>query len=123
MSSGNFFLGKYVTNKGSVCPIRCQPETFALTLDGVVNANGTGTQTANYPRATVSGSRRRNGVHARTVTVTFLADAAGDGYEIGNRVTLPVFTQDAWESYSDGNEGTYLGAAVRFAGKRAEVIK
>jgi len=123
MSSGKFSLLKYQTNKGQVTPIRAQPETALLTLNGGVNASATGSQTPNFPIAKVSGTRRGYGVHARTVSVVFLAVPSDGQYEIGNLIRLPVFDPAVWEEYSDGNEGTYLGAAVRFAGKSAERIK
>lgn len=123
MSAGKFNLQKYEVNTGEICPIRVQPETTQLTLNGVINAQAAGSQTQGYPRATVSGSRRRNGVHARTVTIVFLTTPSAGGYAEGGSVTLPVFQKTVWEGYSDGNEGTYLGANVRFSYKTAEKIK
>lgn len=123
MSSGPFNLVKYETGKGFITAVRSQPETAGLTLNGGVNAPPVGSRTPGVPIMKVSGTRRGYGQRARTVSVVFLAVPAGGQYQIGNLVRLPVYSPTVWESYTDGDEGTYLGAAVRFAGKSAEVIK
>jgi hypothetical protein len=123
MSSGAFELAKYETDKGQIVPIRVQPETEGLTLNGGANTQAAGSQTPGFPQATHSGSYRRAGTHARTVTVRMLAVPSGTQIAIGSLIRLPVFKRDVWDAYSIGNEGTYLGAACRFAGKRAEVVK
>ena len=123
MSAGAFSLLKYVRDNGNVVPVRAQPETALLTLNAGVNVSGSGSQTPGAPRAKVSGSRRSYGTHTRTVTVRFLTAPTSGGYLAGGLVRLPVFTRAIWDGYSDGDEGTYLGGTVRFAGKAAEVVK
>lgn len=123
MSSGPFILQKYETDKGNVVPIRVQPETETLTLNGGANTQATGSQTPGAPSATHSGSYRRAGTHARTVTIRMLAPVSGTQIVTGSLITLPVFSRTVWDDYSIGNEGTYQGAACRYAGKRAEVIR
>ena len=123
MSAGAFNLLKYETNNGNVAIIRAQPETALLTMDGAVNASGSGTLTPGVGYAKVSGSRRGYGLHARKVTIRFLTLPAAGGYLIGSTISLPVFLRATWDTYTPGDEGTYLGGTIRFVGKSEEKRK
>lgn len=123
MSAGAFSLLKYETDDLRIAPIRAQPETAALSLNSVVNVAGEGSKTAGITLAKVSGSQRSYGLHARKVTVRFLTAPASGGYVANGLVTLPVFKRATWDAYSEGDEGTYLGGTVRFAGKSSERIR
>lgn len=120
MSAGAFFLGKYETNNLNITTIRAQPETALLTLNTVVNVFGSGSVTVGVGRAKVSGSRKAYGLHARKVSIRFITPPATGGYLANSLISLPVFLRATWDSYKDGDEGTYLGATVRFAGKTEE---
>jgi hypothetical protein len=123
MSAGAFSLLKYETNDLRIAPIRAQPETAQLTLNGVINVSAGGSKTPGITLAKVSGSRRAYGLHARKVSVRFLTAPTSGGYLANGIVSLPVFSRAVWDQYSDGDEGTYLGGTVRFAGKSEERIK
>ena len=122
MSAGAFNLVKYEANDNKTFAIKTQPETELLSLAGTVNASGAGSVDDGLPSAIASGSRRTIGVHARTVSFKFTAAPASGGYEIGQRLTLPVLTKAAWDAYVKGSVGTYLGAAIVRTGKSDEVI-
>lgn len=122
MSAGAFQIAKYVANDGKTFAIRIQPETLALSLGGTANADGVGSVDDGLPSATVSGSKRAIGVHARRVSFKFTAAPASGGYLVGQRLTLPVLTQTAYDAYVKGAVGTYLGAAIVRTGKSDEVI-
>lgn len=126
MSAGPFSVGRYQRNDGTVHPVRCQPETVALTLGGDPNnfpaAAGEGTQKSDIS-AQISGSRRSLGLHTRLVRVKFgsTAGAAPDGYSLGGAINLPVFQKSLWDSISKGDSGNYLGKVVTITSKTDEV--
>ncbi len=122
MSAGNFVLAKYESNAAKTFVVKTQPETEALSLAGTVNASGVGTVDDGLPSAICSGSRKRIGVHCRTVSFKFTAAPAAGGYEVGSRLTLPVLTKASWDAYVRGSAGVYLGAAIIRTGKADETI-
>lgn len=125
MSAGPFETIKYLAdaaNGGGVYPVRVQPETYALTINGVVNAAATGTLSAGATLARVSGGKRRYGLKCRTVRVKFTGTAP-TGYAAGSTVSLPVFTPTAFASYTIGQTGTYLTQAIKVVGRSTESLR
>lgn len=122
MSAGSFVLAKYESNASKIFVVKTQPETEALTLAGAVNAGGAGSVDDGLPSAIASGSKKKIGVHCRTVSFKFTAAPANGDYLVGSRLTLPVLTKAAWDSYVRGSVGTYLGAAILRTGKSDEKI-
>lgn len=126
MSAGAFEDGKYESGNTFVYPVRVQPESKGLTLDGVANAYPDGTLTANIGTLNLTGGRRRFGVIPRTVTVEMTAAPSGavaDYAGIGSQFTVPVFDPTVWDGYSKGQSGTYLGTAVKYVNKSPELIR
>lgn len=123
MSAGNFVRSRYETsseNGGGIHPIRVQPETLALTIDGTANA----ATTSDIDRQTTARANKSStayGVGARAVVLEFTG-AAPDGYS-GDPVRVPVLTPDAFLAYQVGQTGTYLGAAVEVISRIAENVR
>lgn len=119
MSAGQFITTKYESDSGNIYPIRVQPETTALVLNGQVNNPPSGAQTEGV-LARVSGGRRRIGLKARNVRIQF-AGAAPDGYKDGSTITLPILTPAVFNALpTTGGTGTYLGVAVNLIGKSSQ---
>lgn len=123
MSAGPFLRGFYETEVGNIAPIRLQPETAALSLDGSTNAIPAGPSTAGFPSAQVSRGRRSIGVNARLVRVQFAPGAAPTGYKEGVAIALPWFQADSFANLPTGATGTYLGSSVTLVGKTAESVR
>lgn len=121
MSAGNFLDAFYETDTGDIAPIRIQPETAALVLDGKTNAIPAGPAVIPVA-ARISGSRRAYGIHARRVRVKFGATPP-TGYLPNGVVTLPWLQIDTYASLKKGDTGTYLGSSVTYVGKSAEQIR
>ncbi len=120
MSAGSFESGKYAQRVGTnVWPCRAQPESKDLELDSVDNSYPAGAVTEGLPRIKLRKGRREFGLPIRTVTVRLTANGTGEQaeYASGTLQTIPVFTQTAFDSYGDGQTGTYLGIACEFVGK------
>lgn len=121
MSAGVFETGRYESIDGQfIWPVRAQPESKGLVLDGVSNAYPTDGVTPGLPKAKLRKGKREFGPTIRTVTVRMTAAPTGaqaDYLGIGALLTIPVFTQAAWASYGEDQTGTYLGTAVEFVGK------
>jgi hypothetical protein len=122
MSAGAFKLSKYEANDGKTFAIKIQPETEALSLNAAINVSGVGSVDDGLPSAIATGSRRKIGVHARTVSFKFTSAPASGGYLVGDSLTLPVLTKAKWDAYVKGSTGTYLGAAILRTGKADEKI-
>ena len=92
----------------------------------VVNVAGAGPVPSNFPSATVSGSRRRNGVFTRLVRFRFTGTLP-PGYITNGILTIPVLTRAAWLSYSRTQTGTYslegTDYPVTYVGKSDEKIR
>lgn len=108
MSSGAFEIGRYESEAtGGIHPVRVQPETKALTVNGVANAYPAGA--LNSPvSAQVSQSRRSLGINVRTVTIKF-PTTAPTGYKVGEPIRLPWFTPFPTPAFIKGQAVTYLG--------------
>lgn len=108
MSQGAFEIGRYsCTATGDIHPIRVQPETKALTVNGVTNAYPAGE--ANSPiSAQISQSRRALGINARSVTIKF-PTTAPTGYKVGEPIRLPWFQAFPTPAFIKGQSVTYQG--------------
>jgi hypothetical protein len=109
MSSGPFEIGRYQCEAtGDIHPVRVQPETKALIVNGVTNAYPAGNP--NSPvSAQISQSKRALGINTRTVTIKF-PTAAPDNYKVGEPIRLPWFTPFPTPAFIKGQAVTYLGA-------------
>lgn len=120
MSAGAFDVTNYELDNGDIQPIRVQPETLALTIEGTANAAPTGAQT-NGNLVRVSGGRRRIGIKARSVRVKFTAAPPAGGYLAGQIISLPILTKTLYDLIPNaGGTGTYLGVAIRVVGKSSQ---
>lgn len=122
MSAGAFQIVGYSADNATVYPIRIQPETATLSIGGVANAPTATEITAGTPSANAGGSRRKNGVNARQVRFKFTGTPPA-GYKADSTISLPVLTTTAYNSYSRGQTGTYLGGTIICVGKTAESIR
>lgn len=114
MSAGSFIYAKYETNDGAVRPIKVQPETV------IAGANPEGAGTLNGTLVRVSGSRRRIGLKARSMTLKQNVGAAVGGFQPTRTITLPVFTAASWDALAIGTDVTYNGSAWEVSGKSPE---
>lgn len=121
MSAGSYLRSRYTSDDGEVHPIRVQPETVALTIDGTANTAPTGSITSPIS-ARVSGSRRGIGLKSRMVTVVFSA-APPTGYKADSPIALPWLEQSTFSGISRGDTGTYLGQAVEVLSKSPEQVR
>jgi len=127
MSAGKFDLdGKYESDAGNVYRCRPQPETKAMTIDGVVNAYPSGAITAGLGSVTLTKSKRSLGVIPRSVTVRLTANGTGEraDYEgIGTSHVVVVFNPSVFAGYAIGETGLYLGIACVLDFKSPEVLR
>lgn len=121
--SGEFRLRRYQDTKdpSNYRAIRIQPETEALIVDGVTNAEPAGAINS-YPSARVSGGKRSIGVNARTVTVKFTGTPP-TGYKADSPITLPWLDATTFGDISNGQEGTYLSTAIEVVGTSPETVR
>lgn len=119
MSAGAFEFTKYETDAGAILRARVQPETLALVIDGTTNAAPTGD--IDDQGSVLISSRRRNGVNARYVSLTWTGTPP-TGYKDGGTLRVPIMTPTAFNAIAPGDTGTYLGANVRVAGKTGEKV-
>ena len=121
MSAGAFSNINYESNEGGIHPIRIQPETASLSVDGTPNNAPTGDLTSKI-RASVSGSPRSNALIARQVTVTFgiTPGSYPEGYKPGSSIPLPWLVKSTFDAIKVPTDCTYLGIPARCTGKRGE---
>lgn len=122
MSAGTFIRTRYELSNGEICRIRIQPETLALEIGGTANAAPVGATTLGDVSATVSQSKRANGIKPRTVSVEFTG-ALPDGYSGDPISNLPVLTPGVFNGWALDDTGSYLGAPVRLVGKSGEQVR
>jgi len=118
MSAGSFEPGLYEAISGTIYPVRAQPETKELTIDGVANAYPAGPATAGVSRIRLRKGKRAFGPAIRTATVVLTASGTGETaeYEEGTRHVIPLFAQATYDAYEVDQTGTYLGIACRVVG-------
>jgi hypothetical protein len=72
--------------------------------------------------AQVSKNKKSDGVGCRTVSIRWVG-AAPDGYKPGEALTVPVMTAAAYNTYTPGTTGSYLGNQVVVIGRSAETAR
>lgn len=123
MSAGPFEISKYQAEYDAgdqIHPIRVQPETIALTLDGVTNAPVTAAKT-NSISAQVSKGRRSIGLNARMVRIKF-TETTPEGYKPDGVITLPLLNVSIKAKAGRGTVGTYLTLPIVVVGSSAEKV-
>jgi hypothetical protein len=125
MSAGAFVTRNYQSETtGSNHPIRVQPETLNMSLDGIPNFP-LAEPAAVLPSATVSQGRRTSGINARTITVKFTAANAPDGYKPDSPITIPWLQNNA--AFLSAVPGvtpvSYLGNPAVLVGKNPEIVR
>jgi len=125
MSAGPFETVAYSTDTGAIYPIKIQPETMTLSIDGTANAAPAGPIQGNLPSAQVSKGRRAHGINARLVRFRFTG-AVPPGYKPDGVISLPVLSQATYAGWGKGQTGTYsiqgTDYAIAFVGKTPEKI-
>lgn len=120
MSNGVFEIHSYTDDDDDVHAIRIQPETLALTIDGVANASAGAAGDRTAPIAKVSGGKSQYGLTARSVTIQMPAAPTG-GYKPFGLITLPWLNPDTWPKRGVGaGVGVYNGNAITFVGRSPE---
>lgn len=120
MSTGNFIYANYASAlTGEVHPIRIQPETATLVINGQTNTIPAGPVTSQL-QAQVTG-RRGIGLFAAKVGVRVTASGTSD-FAVGSVHYLPWLDASTLFSVISPKfqEGTYQGAAVRVIGYSPE---
>lgn len=123
MSAGEFQRAVYETDAGNFASVRVQPETLAAEIDGVTNAEATGSVNQEA-RAQVSKGKRTIGINCRTVTLRFTGTPP-TGYS-GDPVTIPALTPAFYAACNPNSEtatGTYLSAPVEAVGRSPETVR
>lgn len=115
MSAGAFIISTYETDGGTFMPIRVQPETLTLTIEGTANAAPANPSSSVHGSARVGGGKRQLGVKARYVRISFGATPP-TGYKPNSSLTLPILQRSVWQGISKGNTGTYLASTVTVTG-------
>lgn len=123
MSNGAFTNSKYSSNKtGAIHPIRIQPETLTLVVNGVTNTAPAG-EVASPISAQVSQSKRSLGLNARTVTVKF-SNVGTSGYKADSPISLPWLNGvAAFDLFAKGQEVSYQGLTGEVVGTSSETAK
>lgn len=119
MSAGAFIDSFYEAsddNGGETWQIRVQPETVTAW-----NPAATGPALANVS-VNVGGSRRRNGIHARTARFRWQG-APPSGYLANGIITLPILTSAAYSALVKGTDYAYLAGNLRLVGKSPETFR
>lgn len=116
MSAGKFQFSFYELNNGAVCRIKIQPETISG-----FNLPAAGPATLPF-LARVSGSIRRVGVKARSISLRWQG-AAPTGYDVNSVVRIPVLTPGVWNGLSEADTVSYLGQNATVVGKSPERVR
>lgn len=112
MSAGAFTITKYVAEYAAdtIHPIKVQPETVALTIDGEANTATSGALTSPIS-AMVGANKRKLGLHAAMVSLRFTGTPP-TGYQTGGILRVPLLNAPIRTKAVAGATGTYLGVAV-----------
>lgn len=121
MSAGAFLNSIYEANTGSFHPLRVQPETLQLVINGVTNAAPAG-PIDNRQRAQVSKNNRSSGLKARKVNVRFTG-AVPAGYATGEIYSLAVPDPAVYNGIVEFQTGTYLGEAIEVVSVSPEIFR
>jgi hypothetical protein len=110
MSAGAFVTTFYTADDGTVHPLKVQPETLTMSVDGNTNAPTATAATTKY-YARVGGGCREIGVRARRVNIKF--DNAPAGYKQDQVISLPwVGSKAVFDAMTPGMAGTYDAGGV-----------
>lgn len=118
MSSGAFIRTFYEADNGDILACRAQQETLDANV-GAVNTAPAGPPTAGRPAMSLRGSRKKNGVHPRSVVVYF-GSAAPTGYLTNQSHRIPILKKATWEAAVKNATCTYLGATATIINKYPE---
>jgi hypothetical protein len=122
MSAGEFVIANYDSSEvGFAMPVRVQPETLLLFVNGIANASSP-TPVGIGLFAQVTKNRNAYGVGCRNVTVRWTG-APPAGYKAGEALRIPVMTEAAYATYVPGSTGTYLGSPVVIVSRTNEVAR
>lgn len=108
MSGGPFTRARYQASYGdgsSVHPIRVQPETVTLSVNGVLNSIPV-SEINNPISALVSRGRRSKGLVVRTVTLKAPATNPPDGYLPNGLTTVPCLTEAFYNACAAADDTT-----------------
>jgi len=128
MSAGSFIFTFYASDSDTpnIYPIRVQPETIAATVTPPTGGNVSNTPDAGpatvQTSAQVSGSTRKNGLHARMVYLS-LTGTPPTGYAELSRTSIPALSSSFYINCRKRAQVNYLGTTWRVVGRRAEVIR
>jgi hypothetical protein len=110
MSAGPFQTARYKADDGTtIAPVRVQPETLSLTVNGQVNASIPEAATTKYFVRT-SGGCREIGLRCRRVN--FKLDTAPAPYKQDAVLSLPWFDPDTFDAITADSAGTYIVAGT-----------
>lgn len=121
MSAGAFVLSKYQRNDGEIHPIRVQPETLGLVVDGNNNDAPAGASTRRT-LALIGKANGGYGVRPRKINVRFTGTVPTD-YKVDQTYCIPAMQEAIWNAAITGATGTYLGQAIEVVSVSAESIK
>lgn len=120
MSSGGFSRSKYeLDGSAQIVPVRVQPETILLDIDGTTNAEPAGNVTLSVTAYTRK-SARQYGIGCRSITIAWNAGPPAN-YEDEN-LSIPILTVAAFAAINVGDTGTYLGTACTVVSKKSEQL-
>lgn len=118
MSQGRFSRTRYLSNNGTVHPIRVQPETLAATIGGEPNTPPGGAITSPIRYLVNVGSRQKT-PRARGVYFEWV-NSRPDGYE-GSGGRIPIMSPTVWDDVTENTVGLYLGQPINVTGKYPEL--
>ena len=119
MSQGAFDIYGYASDKGSIHPIRCQPETAEGENDPLTPI---GPGLAFFRRG---GSRRRYGNFARFISLSKpLGSATANTPYASAKVyaKVTIFAKDVFDGLAVGADYTYLSQTFRIVSKTSERV-
>lgn len=116
---GSYVRARYETDSGQIHPCRVQPESIIATINPLPAG-----QVTNEGSVNMTPSRRRNGISARYVTLTWNEGATPPtGYKPGGFLRLSILTPTAYQSLVTGQTFQYQGSTVVVVGKNPEKIR
>lgn len=118
MSAGAFIRTLYETDNGDLLSCRAQQETLDANV-GALNSAPTGSPTADRPAMNLRGSRKKNGVHPRSVVVYF-GSSAPTGYLANQSHRIPIMKPATYAAAVKGASCTYLGSTATIINKYPE---
>lgn len=117
MSAGAFTDNAYTTDGGITVAIRTQPETVNP-WNPAVNA----AITPGLPSAQVGKGRNTIGINARIARFEWFTGVPAN-YDPNGVITLPIFTQTAFQALVKKTDYAYQGGTLRLVGKTSEKIR